>query len=230
MNVESPDAAVSRIAGAIAEPARARMLCLLLDGRARTATELAVAAEVSPSTASVHLARLRERELVALAVQGKHRYYRLGGPRIAAAVEALMVAGGAVRREWKPTTPSRLVAARTCYDHMAGTLAVALHDRMIDLGWLRGGKAGDYDLSPEGARGLEAAGVDVEKSRSMRRRFAFACLDWSERRPHVGGALGAGFLGAALARRWVERNLDSRALSVTRTGRRELRSRFGVAA
>lgn len=227
MDDESADAAISRIAGAIAEPARARMLCLLLDGHARTATELAVAGGVSPSTASVHLARLRGQGLVDAVAQGKHRYYRLGGPRVAAAVEALMVAGGA-RREWKPPAPSRLAAARTCYDHMAGTLAVALHDRMLERGWLRGAGGDAYDLTGEGTKALSAAGVDVSASRGMRRRFAFACLDWSERRPHLGGALGAALLGAALSRRWVERELDGRALSVTRSGRRELRSRFDV--
>lgn len=230
MNVEPAETAVSRIAAAIAEPARARMLCLLLDGHARTSTELAVAAGVSPSTASVHLARLLERRLVAVAAQGKHRYYRLAGPAVAAAVEALLVAAGDARKPWTPSTPTRLTAARTCYDHLAGALGVSLHDRMMAMRWLLSGPAaGDYDLTAEGTRALEALGVDVATSRTLRRRFAFPCLDWSERRPHVGGALGAALLSAALRRKWVTRDLDSRALTVTPLGRREMRTRFGLA-
>ncbi|HWC64457.1 MAG TPA: helix-turn-helix transcriptional regulator [Thermoanaerobaculia bacterium] len=228
MNVEAPEASVSRIAGAIAEPARARMLCLLLDGRARTATELAVAAEVTPSTASVHLAKLRERGLVEVAAQGKHRYYRLGGPAVAAAIEALMIAAGGAGKPWRPSAPAGLTAARTCYDHMAGALGVSLHDRIVESGWLVQRPADGYDLTDAGTKALEAAGVDLAGSRALRRRFAFPCLDWSERRPHVGGALGAALLGLALRRKWVVRELDGRALDVTRAGRRELRARFGL--
>jgi hypothetical protein len=203
------------------------MLCRLLDGRARTATELAVAAEVTPSTASVHLAKLRERALVDVAAQGKHRYYRLAGPAVAAAIEALMIAGRDAGKSGTPAAPARLIAARTCYDHMAGALGVSLHDRMAEKGWLLPRPEG-YDLTEAGAKGLAAAGVDVAGSRVLRRRFAFPCLDWTERRPHVGGALGAALLALALRRRWVVRDLDGRALDLTRAGRRELRARFGL--
>ena len=127
----NPDLQLARLAGAIAEPARARMLSCLMDGHARTATELATVAEVAPSTASAHLARLKEERLVALLVQGKHRYFRLADDDVAAALEGLMVVAGAPRvAGFKPSTPSRLRSARTCYDHMAGTAGVALHDRL----------------------------------------------------------------------------------------------------
>ncbi|MGC9947574.1 MAG: helix-turn-helix transcriptional regulator [Bryobacteraceae bacterium] len=223
---EHMDLAVSRIAAAIGEPARARMLYNLLDGHARTSTELAMVAEVSPSTASVHLHRLMTERLVKVHVQGKHRYYSLEGPNVSGALEGLSVLAGGSRGQFVPNTPSRLRAARTCYDHMAGTLGVALHDRFRALGWL----SADYELSLDGLKGLAALGIDVERTRALRRRFAYACLDWSERRPHVGGALGAALLNVALKRKWVVQDLDSRALGVTSLGRREMLARFGLRA
>ena len=231
MDVEHrDDAAVSGIAAAIGEPARARMLYCLLDGRARTSTELAVVAEVTPSTASVHLHRLKTQRLVKVFAQGKHRYYSLEGANVAAALEALSVLAGGHRDAFVPSTPNRLRAARTCYDHIAGTLGVALHDRFQAQGWLSGGSgAGNaYDLTPDGAKALEALGIDIEATRALRRRFAYACVDWSERRPHIGGAAGAALLNAALKRRWVIQDLDSRALTVTRAGQREMLARFGL--
>jgi len=220
------DAAVSGIAAAIGEPARARILLCLMDGHARTSTELAVVAEVSPSTASVHLDRLKTAHLVDVLVQGKHRFYSLAGPDVARALEGLSVLAGGSRGKFVPTTPSRLRAARTCYDHLAGTLGVLLHDRLAALGWLSTGTA--YDVTPQGNKALAALGIDIEATRALRRRFACACLDWSERRPHLGGALGAALLKVALKRKWVIQDLDSRALGVTSFGRRELLTRFGV--
>ena len=206
------------------------MLYCLMDGHARTGTELAIVAGVSPSTASVHLARLKGHRLVKVLAQGKHRYYSLDGVSVANALEALSVVAGGSRDKFVPNTPSRLRAARTCYDHMAGAVAVSLHDRFSELGWLCGSAVGGnaYDLSKEGTKALTTLGIDVEATRSLRRRFACACVDWSERRPHIGGALGAALLDVALQRRWVIQDLDSRALKVTRTGEREMHSRFGL--
>jgi DNA-binding transcriptional ArsR family regulator len=232
MNVEQhDDVAISRIAAAIGEPARARMLYCLMDGHARTSTELSVVAEVSPSTASVHLNRLKKGRLVKVQVQGKHRFYTLEGPDVASALEGLSVLAGGSHAKLVPSTPSRLRAARTCYDHLAGTAGVSLHDRFKALGWLSAGaKGGDnaYDVTPDGTKAFEALGIDLEATRTLRRRFACACLDWSERRPHVGGALGAALLKVALKRKWVVQDLDSRALAVTIIGRREMLTRFGL--
>jgi len=230
MNVETTDAAASSIAAAIGEPARARMLYCLADGRARTSTELAIVADVSPSTASVHLQRLMTRRLVKVFAQGKHRYYSLEGPNVAAALEALSVLAGRARNTFVPNTPGPLRAARTCYDHIAGSLGVALHDRVRAMGWLaEDSKDGSsYDLTPRGAKGLDALGVDVNAARRLRRRFAFACVDWSERRPHLGGAVGAALLKVAIKRKCVTQDLDSRILSVTTFGRREMLARFGL--
>jgi len=231
MNVEDhADGSVSRIAAAIGQPARARMLYCLVDGRARTSTELAMVADVTPSTASAHLHRLKAQRLVRVFAQGKHRYYGLEGVNVAAVLEALSVLAGGSRDVFVPNTPNRLGAARTCYDHIAGALGVSLHDRFKALGWLSGGLGADnaYDLTPDGAKAFEALGIDIEATRTLRRRFAYACVDWSERRPHVGGAVGAALLNVALKRKWVTQDLDSRALTVTRVGRREMLIRFGL--
>lgn len=230
MNVEAADAAACSIAAAIGEPARARILYCLADGRARTSTELAIVADVSPSTASVHLQRLATKRLVKVLAQGKHRYYSLEGPNVAAALEALSVLAGGVRDAFVPSTPEPLRAARTCYDHIAGSLGVALHDRFRAMGWLAedSGDASSYNLTARGTKGLEALGIDVCATRTLRRRFAFACVDWSERRPHLGGAVGAALLRLALRRKWVTQDLNSRVLSVTVFGRREMLARFGL--
>ena len=230
MNAEEVDAAVARLAAAIGEPARARMLFCLVDGHARTATELAALAEVGPSTASAHLQRLKAERLVKVQVQGKHRYYSLEGAPVARALEALSVVAGRPRAAFVPTAPSHLRAARTCYDHLAGTLAVRLHDRFTERRWLApvAGSPDAYELTPAGESSFAALGIDLAAARALRRRFAYACLDWSERRPHLGGALGAALLEIALRRKWVVRDLDSRALAVTAAGRRELAARFGL--
>ncbi|WP_460146340.1 ArsR/SmtB family transcription factor [Pseudomonas sp. S2_A02] len=228
MNAEQHDIGVSQVAAAIAEPARTKILCSLMDGHARTSTELATVAEVSASTASAHLAKLKELALVRLHVQGRHRYYSLADKRVAQALEALMVIGQNAAPTFNPRTPDRLQFARTCYDHMAGTLAVLLHDRMIEAGWLLETDEQVYRLSDSGEALFEALGADVKELSTLRRRFACPCLDWSMRRPHLGGALGAALLQTAIKRKWVTQDLDSRALALTVLGRKELSSRFAV--
>jgi DNA-binding transcriptional ArsR family regulator len=232
MPVHSPDdMAVAAIAAAIAAPARAQMLYCLMDGRARTSTELAMIAGVTPSTASVHLHRLKRQRLVKVITQGKHRYYSLAGTDVAATLEALGVLAGARSGAAPPEPPSSMRAARSCYDHIAGMLGVALYDRFAALGWLSAASKRDDDareLNESGARVFASLGVDIANARTLRRRFAYACLDWSERRPHLGGALGAALLDVALKRKWVLRQRDGRALTLTAAGQRELRARFGV--
>jgi DNA-binding transcriptional ArsR family regulator len=225
------DQAASDIASAIGEPARARMLYCLMDKHARTSTELAMVADVTPSTASVHLSRLKDARLVKVLVQGKHRYYSLAGDDVADVLEGLSVLAGTPRHQFVPNTPNRLRAARTCYDHMAGTLAVLLHDRFRTMEWLSDADSDNsYDVTPRGIKMFKSLGIDVDQTRALRRRFAFACLDWSERRSHLGGAMGAAFLKLVLKKGWVLEDLDSRALSVSRQGQRELWDRFGVRA
>lgn len=226
--------AASRVAAAIGEPARARMLFALLDDRARTSTELALIAEVSPSTASVHLARLHEAALVQLNAQGRHRYYRLANRRVADVLEHLSVLaaspGGARADAFRTSTPTHLVGARSCYDHIAGTLGVALHDGLIARAWLAADEASsnEYSLTAAGERHLGALRIDLDELRLAKRRFAFACLDWSERRPHLGGALAAALLSMMIANRWIKRGRHSRELTLTAIGDRELRKCLGL--
>ncbi len=227
MDVTNADTGLAQLAGAIAEPARARMLCSLLDGHARTATELAVLAEVAASTASAHLSRLCKDGLLSVLAQGKHRYYRLASGEVAQALEALLVVAGVARPLFTPSTPERLRHARTCYDHMAGTVAVALHDQLLAQQWLLGDD-GNYRLSVAGATGMAVLGLAVAPLAGQRRRFACACLDWSERRFHLGGALGAAVLQLALRQGWAERELDSRALRVTPAGQQRLLAAFAA--
>lgn len=232
MNVDDhADDASAGIAAAIGEPARARILYCLMDGHARTSTELSVVADVAPSTASAHLNRLTAANLIKVLVQGKHRYYSLESGDVANVLEGLSVLAGSARAPAAPRTPSRLKAARTCYDHLAGEVGVLLHDRFKVLGFLIEGSQGEesvYDLNSTGTEALQALGVDVAATRALRRRFAYGCLDWSERRPHLAGALGAAVLKVALRRKWVIQDLDSRALSVTGHGRGQMAARFGV--
>lgn len=232
MNVASPDIKASLIAAAIGEPARARMLYHLTAGHAHTSTELAAIGEVSPSTASAHLQLLAARGLVRVFAQGRHRYYSLEGPQVAAALEALSVVAGEPARAFAPSTPVHLRAARSCYDHLAGALGVSLHDRFHALGWLSpiGSNNQDYLVTSKGTKRFQELGIDIEATRTLRRRFAFACLDWSERRPHLGGSLGAAVLKLALGRKWIVRDLDSRAVELTPRGGREMAAHFGLAS
>jgi len=231
MNVEHHDVAAAGIAAAIGEPARARMLYCLSDGRARTGTELAIVADVTPSTASVHLQRLLTQRLVKVLAQGKHRYYSLEGANVAAALESLSVLAGRPRDIFVPNTPNRLRAARTCYDHIAGTVGVSLHDRFKALGWLSSGAKGgekSYELTLGGTNAFESLGIDLQEIRRLRRRFAYACVDWSERRPHLGGAVGAAICSESLARGWVSRMAETRAVAITPLGARMFREAFGA--
>jgi DNA-binding transcriptional ArsR family regulator len=228
MDASSAEHKVALIAAAIAEPARSRMLCALLDGRARTATELGAVSELSASTTSAHLARLVEQQLLAVVPQGRHRYFALAAPEVGAALESLLVVAGSQPAKLPPArTPNTLREARTCYDHLAGTLAVRLHDSLLARGWLRR-RGRDYELASAGEQPLADWGIDLDAVRARRRRFACACLDWSERRPHVGGALGAAMLDAALHRRWVSQDIEGRGVRVSPRGWRDWLQPLGI--
>jgi DNA-binding transcriptional ArsR family regulator len=215
---------LSRIGALLADPGRAAMLWALMDGSARPAGELTLIAGLSPSAASAHLARLTDGGLLALEVRGRHRYYRIATPDIAAAIEALMNLAQAAAPQRPTPRPARTVPvdmryARTCYDHMAGELAVRVYERLVGDGLLS--CEGDrLDATPAGAERLAGWGIDVAGQRALRRRFACTCPDWSERRPHVGGALGAALLDAWSSHGFVERTERPRVLRVTPAGRR----------
>lgn len=225
MDVEQRLAAV---AAAIAEPARARMLCALMDRRARTATELCATTELAASTISSHLARLVEQQLIVCLPQGRHRYYALASEDVGEALESLLVIAGRPDAAPNTRTPERLRAARTCYDHLAGTLAVRLHERLLKSRWLQPEGERDYRVLPAGERVLGEWGVDLDAVRAKRRRFACSCLDWSERQKHLGGALGAAVLQAALHKRWLSQDLEGRGVRPTPKGEREWLAPLGI--
>ncbi|WP_027905275.1 MULTISPECIES: helix-turn-helix transcriptional regulator [unclassified Pseudomonas] len=227
MDVEQSELRLATVASAIADPARARMLCCLLDGRARTATELAVVAQKSPSTASSHFQKLLEQGLVTLISQGKHRYFQLASADVAKALEGLLSITSFEVPAFKPSTPCRLRHARTCYDHLAGEVGVMLHDALLVGEWMNQEKGG-YGLTPKGITQLAQMGIDLTSDTQARRRFAFPCLDWSQRCAHVGGTLGAALLDHMVQDKWFVRALDSRALTVTAKGRKRLASAFDI--
>lgn len=227
MDVEQSELRLANVASAIADPARARMLCCLLDGRARTATELAVVAQKSPSTASSHFQKLLEQGMVTLVSQGKHRYFQLASADVAKALEGLLSITSFEVPPFKPSTPCHLRHARTCYDHLAGEVGVLLHDALLVGEWMCQ-EQGDYELTPKGIEHLTRMGMDLTPDTRARRRFAFPCLDWSQRCAHVGGTLGAALLGHMVQDKWLVRALDSRALTVTAKGRKRLASAFDI--
>lgn len=219
-------AAVARL---LASPARSAVVDALMEGRALTAGELARTAGVRPSTVSEHLGELRDGGLVTVLRAGRHRYYRLASPEIAGALEALSRICPAIPvRSLRQSAADRsLRRARLCYDHVAGTLGVALLDRMLDTGWLVSGAGPDFGVTGAGTRALAGIGVDLERCRQARRHFARSCLDWSERRPHLAGALGAAITHALLDMEWLRKAGTGRGLQVTSQGERGLRSTFG---
>ncbi len=225
---EAFDANVASMGAAIGEPRRARMLCSLMDNRAKTATELASIAGISASTASTHLRSLLELKLLAVQSQGRHRYFRLAGPEVAKALESLSVLAGDASPSRVSRTPRRLRFARTCYDHVAGTVGVAIHDVFHARRWLAR-EGNDYTVTERGQHELGRLGIDVAAVLSARRRVAYGCLDWSERQPHLAGALGAAVLDLLIRRRWVTQEIGVRALTLTQSGQRQLRQEFELA-
>lgn len=229
------DPHVAKIAALIGDPARANILRALMDGRARTAKELAHAAGVSAQTASGHLAKLVDGELLAMAKQGRHRYFHLANSLVAEALESLMALAGErpmPKHHHQARIAADLRAARTCYDHLAGRLGVLLFDRMVATGCiLPAGNADDFVVSAEGRRLFTQLGIDIDVlagKTGRRRHFARACLDWSERSPHLAGALGAALAERCFERGWLQRRRDSRAVTLTPAGAEALAGIFGL--
>ena len=225
------------VAKLLASPARSAVVDALMDGRSLTAGELARTAGVGPSTISEHLAELLDGGLVSVFKAGRHRYYRLSSAEVAGALEAFsrICPATPVRSLRQFTADRSLRRARLCYDHVAGTLGVTLLDRMRGAGWLVGGAdpdsaAGpDFQVTEPGAQAFAGIGVDLESCRQARRHFARSCLDWSERRPHLAGALGAAITGALFDMDWLAKAGTGRGVRLTHEGERGLRGTFGIA-
>jgi hypothetical protein len=196
------------------------------------AGELARIAGVRASTMSEHLSELLDGGLVAVITAGRHRYYQLSNADVAEALEAFSrICPATPVRSLRQSTASRtLRTARLCYDHVAGALGVALLDQMRSTGWLTSASGPDLRLTQPGTQALASIGVDIEGCRRARRHFARACLDWTERRPHLAGSLGAGVTSVLLDREWLRRTDAGRGLTVTSQGEHGLRTTFGISA
>jgi DNA-binding transcriptional ArsR family regulator len=232
MNINS----VARIASMVGEPARTAMLIQLMDGRALTANELACAAGISPQTGSHHLAQLVDAGLLHVRKQGRHRYHRLASPEVARMLEEMMqiAAKGSGAEHPRFVVGPRdvaLRAARTCYDHLAGRLGVAIADRLLGDGSLAFEEDEAGYLTDRGVHALSAMGIaSVSAPRSHgipSRAHCRPCLDWSERRFHVAGKVGALICAHCLDQRWVVRSKGSRALGITPLGQRALSAWLG---
>ncbi len=222
---------LAEIAALIGDPARANMLAALMAGQALTASELALIAGIAPSTASSHLGKLQAGGLLAQEAQGRHRYFRLNGPLVAQALEAIMAVAGAAPKPKRLPGPrdADMRRARTCYDHIAGELGVKLTDALVARGCIE--RAGqDFILTAQGRDFFGALGIDLAGIKSARRGLARVCLDWSERRPHMAGALGAALARHCLEAGWVAQEAKGRTLTVTRAGRAAFKKHFELEA
>src|SRR5262247_3448054 len=220
---------LSNVAALLGEPARTRILTALLSGRALTAKELAYFAGVTAATASSHLSRLVAGQLVAMEKQGRCHYYRLRSAEVAQAIEGLMTLATIPANDWPPhhRVEPALRDARLCYDHMAGRLGVAVCDLLLRRRHLVL-VDGSGEITPSGERFLAELGVDLANARRAKRHYCRSCIDWTERRHHISGAVGAALAQAFVAKRLVDRISDSRALFVTPLGRKTLAA-MGVA-
>lgn len=225
---EGPD--IARVAAMVGDPARANMLTALLDGVALTATELTLEAGVTKQTASSHLAKLEDAGLVSVEAQGRHRYYRLADADVAGLLETLMGVAArakALRARPGPKEPA-LRRARLCYDHLAGELGVALFDSFVKHKWVAPGPEKTFALTRLGRAKASSFVADIADLENGARPLCRACLDWSVRRHHLAGALGAAILGEVFDRGWATQKRGSRVLEFTRMGESGLKRVFMI--
>ena len=214
---------LAEIAALIGEPTRIAMLWSLLGGQARPASELAFYANVSAQNASAHLARLVEAGMLAVEARGRHRYYRLAGAEVAHAIEALAALAPSARAtaNLAPRQTPDLKYARTCYDHLAGRVAVEICAALKDKGYLAAAGA-DFEVTGKGEKLFHDLGMEIGELRQHRRAFARQCPDWSERRPHIAGALGAALLEQMFRLGWIARTRSSRIVRMTAKGKEDI--------
>ncbi len=222
---------IAEIAALVGDPARATMVSALLDGRALTASELASSARITPQTASTHLAKLTEAGVLSVVRSGRHRYFRLALPAVADMIDGIVAVALAKRPQYRPLTRQAraLSAARICYDHLAGRLSVDLTDSFVAHEYIVLDDEG-AEITTAGTRFLTEFGIELPTRRSPRRRFCRLCLDWTERRPHIAGAVGVALATRCFALGWLERTPRSHAVIVTPLGRRGFQKTFGIDA
>jgi DNA-binding transcriptional ArsR family regulator len=222
---------IAEVAALVGDPARATIVLSLLDGRALTASELALAAHITPQTASTHLAKLTQAGLLSVVRDGRHRYFQLASPTVVEMIEGLVAVALLKRPRYRPLSREAraLGAARICYDHLAGRLSVDLTDAFVAREYivLHGEVA---EITTAGTRAFTAFGVALPRLRSTRRHLCRLCLDWTERRPHIAGAIGGAITRRYFDLRWMERMTHSQAVIVTPLGQRGFRKTFGIDA
>jgi DNA-binding transcriptional ArsR family regulator len=222
---------MAELASLVGDVSRAKILAALMDGRASTALELSLAARVTPQTTSSHLAKLLAANLLAVEKQGRHRYYRLSSPQVAHTLETIMALTphGPLRHRAKSKIDDDLRKARMCYDHVAGLVGVGISDALIKRGHIVfDGDAGE--VTDAGRKFFAKLGIDLSEPQKSHRIFCRPCLDWSERRPHLAGHVGAQIANFCLERSWLARKKGSRALTIERPGMKMLQRTFGVDA
>jgi len=223
---ELGDAELESFAKIIGDATRIRMLHLLMEGRALTAKELAYGAGVEPATATQHLKRLIESDLIVAKEQGRHKYFRLATPLVAELMELLMViAPNTGKKVPAPRADDALRKGRMCYDHLAGELGIGITEALVKNGLLRK-EADSFSVTKRGGDWFAELGIDLESARILRRKFAASFLDWTERRDHLGGAVGAALADRLVDLGWIARKRNSRAVTVTEAGRRRLADEF----
>ena len=224
-------AIIAEVATLVADPARATMVSALLDGRALTASELASAARITPQTASAHLGKLTKAGLLCMERDGRHRYFRLASAKVAEMIEGIVAVALEKRPRFRPLSgyEHAISAARICYDHLAGRVSVDLAAALITREYIvLDDQAGE--ITAAGARFFTEFGLRLPAQRSTRRRFCRPCLDWTERRPHIAGALGAAITRRLFDLGWIERMKRGHEVIVTPLGQRGLQQTFGVEA
>jgi DNA-binding transcriptional ArsR family regulator len=213
----------------IGDATRASILWNLLDGRAFTATELAIAAETSAQNISMHLGKLLDANLICVEKQGRHKYYRFSNKEVAYAVEAManLIPKPEISTKNRSEEYPPIKYCRTCYDHLAGKIGVALADSLLEQKIIIENK-GIFEIAPEGKKWFLDFGINVEDAQKQKRIFLKRCLDWSERRNHIAGAVGAMLLDKMLTNDWIRKTKDSRAITITGKGERELFKYFKI--
>ncbi|MBC9915032.1 ArsR/SmtB family transcription factor [Chitinophaga varians] len=219
---------IGQIATLIGDPVRALILWTLLDGSAYSATELAISTNTSPQNISMHLSKLVQADLLVAEKQGRHRYYRFSRQEVAYAIEAIahLIPNEKQKKMVSHQHHAAVAHCRTCYDHLAGKTGVAIADSLLKQRVIIS-KANNFELTSKGEKWLLQLGINLPEVRQQRRIFLRPCLDWTERRYHIAGALGAALLDLMLEGDWIRRTRHSRAVIITATGEKKIQEYFG---
>ncbi|PLR85643.1 ArsR/SmtB family transcription factor [Bacillus sp. V33-4] len=220
---------IAIIASIVSEASRAAILTVLLDGRFHPASELAYMAGIKPQTASFHLHKMVDANIITVEKQGRHRYYGIRNPEVAQVMESLLsIAPTNQIKSFKQAKEDKEIrAARTCYDHLAGNLGVKITDSLISMGMIKEQQK-DFIITEKGEQFFLSLQIDIQQVKRKRRSFSHKCLDWTERRPHLAGALGNALFEKLLELKWIKRIPQTRAIKITSVGKTGLKELFSI--